>query len=145
MSYKFLDLVEAKKLPTPVDCGSCPVSLACAVGEGSTGYTFNCCHSTAVEYGAEVSEEGIRTLLIIDCQNHGFEQNEYASECVSCPMCTGAVMETAHRELTDRHRYVPTVHAKFSVGDRVRVWRKALAAARVAVAAERELIMMGPA
>lgn len=129
MSHKFLDLLERKRLPAPVDCGTCPVSIACAAGEGGNGFTFNCCRSTAVEYSG--------VLLIIDCQNHAFEQSEIAKECTCCPLCSGGIMEVVARDLGNTNRYVPTVHAKYSVTDRVQLWRTSLVTARESIEKER--------
>jgi len=114
-----LDILE--RPPKVVDCGACPVTMACAIERGGTGWTFDCCHSTSVEV------EGV--IHIIDCQRHKFEQNETAKDCKVCPLCTGDVMVVALRDAkgaTTPNRYVPTKHAKVSLSERLRLWKKVL-------------------
>lgn len=115
----FLDVME-DPAPEIVDCGSCPVSMACAVGQGGNGFTFDCCRATAVEMP--------EATLIIDCQQHQFEQSALATECKLCPLCTGDIMVVALRDAaaSTKNRYVPTVHAKVAIGDRVRLWKMVL-------------------
>lgn len=131
---KFLDVIKAKKLPEPVDCGTCPVSMVCAVGEGGNGYVFDCCRSV----GFETTENGKRVLYVIDCQNHQFAQTSLAKECKLCPLCSGGIMEVVLRDIGHSNRYLPTVHAKVPVAERVALFRKAAVAAKARIAAERE-------
>ncbi len=117
-----MTIAETGKAPEPVDCGNCPVSMACALGQGGTGWTFNCCRSTSVE----MQEHGKRRLLVIDCQRHTFEQNEDAKDCKLCPLCSGDIMDVELRDEIDTHRYVPTVYAKIPVEKRVKKWQEVL-------------------
>ncbi len=107
-----------RKPPRVVDCGTCPVSIACALERGGTGWTYNCCRSTAVEVDG--------TILIIDCQRHRFEQTATATACKVCPLCSGDLMTIALRDPEDANQYVPTVHAKIPLAERLRLWRKVL-------------------
>lgn len=131
---KFLDLIKAKTLPVPVDCGTCPVSMACAVGQGGNGFVFDCCH--AVGYNAWEDGEGV--LYVIDCQNHGFEQVSLAKECFLCPLCSGGIMEVVLRDVSQSNRYVPTVHAKVPLAERVALFRKTAEEAKERIAEERK-------
>lgn len=112
MSRTFTALIESGRMPTPVDCGTCPVSMACAVGAGGTGWTFDCCRSTSVRVGNQV--------YVLDCQRHSFEQCTMARECKACPLCSGDVVS----EEDAIYRYVPTVHARFTPQERLHAWRK---------------------
>jgi hypothetical protein len=132
MSGKFIDLVESKKLPTPVDCGNCPVNMACALGQGGNGYTFDCCHAT----GFQTEVDGRTVMYLIDCQRHAFEQNRFAKMCKLCPLCSGDIVEVAMRDISQSNVYLPTVHAKVPVADRVRLWRDKLPQVRERLKAE---------
>lgn len=132
MSHKFLDLLDTKRLPKPVDCGTCPVSVACAVNQGGNGYVFDCCRSA----GFETTENDERVLYIIDCQRHQFEQGERAKQCTLCPLCSGGIIEVVVRDSSQSNRYVPTVHAKVPLAERVRLWRTQLPEVKERVAAE---------
>jgi hypothetical protein len=131
---KFLDIVKLKTLPAPVDCGTCPVNLACAVGKGGNGFVFDCCHATAFE----MMEGEKRRLLVIDCQKHAFEQTELAKDCKSCPLCSGDIMEVVLRDVSQNNRYVPTVHAKVPLADRVKLFRTKLEEAKAILEEEKK-------
>lgn len=131
---KFTDIIKAKKLPEPVDCGSCPVNMACAVGQGGNGYVFDCCRAA----GFETTENGKRVIYVIDCQNHAFEQTPLAKECTLCPLCSGGIMEVALRDVHQSNRYLPTVHAKVPVAERVKLFRKSVEEAKERIAEERK-------
>lgn len=131
---KFLDVIKAKRPPEPVDCGTCPVNMACAVGEGGNGYVFDCCRAA----GFETTENGKRILYVIDCQNHQFEQTFLAKECKLCPLCSGGIMEVVLRDVSQSNRYLPTVHAKVPVTERVALFRTAAEQAKERIAEERK-------
>ncbi len=116
MKGTLLDVL--RKPPKVVDCGTCPVNIACALERGGTGWTFDCCRSTSVD-----TSEGI---LIIDCQLHRFEQSATARDCKVCPLCSGDLMTVALRDPRNANHYVPTVHAKIPLAERLRLWRKVL-------------------
>lgn len=122
MNNKFMHIFETGKAPKPVDCGNCPVNIACAVGGGGTGWTFDCCHSTSVEQ----NNDGRRRLLVIDCGKHAFEQIDMAKECKLCPLCSGDIVDVELRDEIDTHRYVPTVYAKVPLAVRVKKWQETL-------------------
>lgn len=109
-------LLAADKLPTPVTCGTCPVSMQCAIGRGGTGYTCHRCHATAVQLGLE-------DVVIIDCTRHRFSTHAATHDAsnLPCEMCTGYVATSPHRS------YVPTVHALVSLGERRAKMRRLLA------------------
>lgn len=118
---KFLDVikepVEATE-KTRVDCGTCPVNMACVLKEGGNGWTFDCCHST----GFKMDD----LLLIIDCGKHEFEQTQEAKRWAKCPLCSGGIMEVVERTQReqgfDPNRYVLTVHAKVPFEERRTLW-----------------------
>lgn len=126
---KPLRVLDALKLPAgeiqPCDCGTCPVTLACAVEQGGNGYTFACCHAT----GVEVEQNGRTTLLMVDCGIHRFEKNQAVDSTPECPMCSGFAVDIELRELGLPARWVPTVHARVPVQTRLDGWRAALVAA----------------
>lgn len=98
-----------------VNCGTCPVTMACAVGQGGTGYEFECCRSTGV-----VDAEG--RMLAIDCTRHQFETRRVLP---LCPLCSGSIVDGALREV--QHAFwVPTIYAKVPVGQRIEAWRRRL-------------------
>jgi hypothetical protein len=120
-----------------VDCGTCPVTLACAIDQGGNGYTFDCCGSTAVE---ATDDDGMPLLLIIDCGAHHFEKNEMSREMPECPLCSGEIADNVLLNLTTPCTWVPTVHAKVPVETRFDTWRRALPEAmeRARLVAERK-------
>lgn len=122
MTFKrFLDVVRDPVETTEaarVDCPTCPVNMACIVGQDGTGWTFNCCRSTGVVVEGEV--------VVIDCAKHNFAQNERAKAYKKCPLCSGDVMEVverARRAGTAPTVYLPTVHAKVSIAERQVRWQ----------------------
>lgn len=106
-----------------VDCGTCPVTLACAIDRGGTGFTFKCCHSTGFETTNDLGEP---LLLLIDCTRHRFE---VYGELPTCPLCDGGIIDDVLLALTEPCEWVPTVHAAVPVETRLDVWRKAYPAA----------------
>lgn len=105
-----------------VTCETCPVSMQCIVGQGGTGWTFDCCGSTTI-YLTE--EESKARILLVDCGKHNFERQESTKACKQCALCSGGIMEVEARGMAN-HRYLPTVHAKVPVAERLRVLRQKL-------------------
>jgi hypothetical protein len=110
-----------------VDCGTCPVTTACAIGQGGNGWKFECCNATAVE------QNGL--LLIMDCGNNHFERLHDEEEH-KCPLCSGQIMEWAERGNAAQYHYVRTVHSLVPVKTRLDVWREGLIKARKKIAEE---------
>ena len=102
-----------------VDCGTCPVSMACAISRGGNGWKFGCCGATSVEV------PGSNILLIMDCGNNHFEQNN-ETMTMRCPLCTGDIVEWAERGNAERYRYVRTVHSRVPIKTRLDLWRERL-------------------
>lgn len=121
MSVEFVALALGDEEADPVDCGRCPVNLACAIGASGSGWTYSCCNATAAYI------EG--APHIVDCGRHSFPSSHAAvKECKLCPLCSGHIMLTA---LTRADmRYVPTVHAKVPLRTRLAVFRDGLLNAR---------------
>lgn len=113
----------------PVDCGTCPVTLACAIDQGGNGMTFECCGST----GFETLDEAVQPLLlIIDCTRHRFPGHDgplRPEERPTCPLCSGEIVDAVLLKLTDPCMWVPTIYAKVPVETRLDVWRRAFPAA----------------
>jgi hypothetical protein len=123
MALKILEVLtsDEKTLKnTAVDCGTCPVTMACAISQGGNGWKFGCCSSTAVEAGVEGS-----LLYIMDCSNNHFEQNNKTA-AMRCPLCTGDIVEWAERGNAGKYRYVRTVHSTVPIKTRLDLWRKRL-------------------
>ena len=113
---------ERQHTDNTVDCGTCPVTLACAISRGGNGWKFGCCGSTAVE----INES---TLLIVDCGNNHFEQNN-ETMTMRCPLCTSDIVEWAERGNAEKYRYVHTVHARVPIKTRLDLWRARLPIAK---------------
>ena len=111
-----------------VNCGTCPVSMACAVSQGGNGWRFQCCGSTAVPV------QGL--LLIMDCNNNQFEVNNNSMLTNHCPLCAGDIVESAVRGNAENYRYVRTVHAVVPLKTRLDVWRARLPKAQEKVRQE---------
>ena len=138
MTYpKILDvlkLTERKLDSNTVDCGTCPVSLACAASQGGTGWRFPCCGAAAVE--TLVDRQHL--VLVLDCANNAFENTRSDAEYSKskCPLCTGDLIEWAVRGNTETYRYVRTVHAHVPLKTRLDLWRERLPVAQARVQAE---------
>jgi hypothetical protein len=130
--------VVTMKLQTiePVDCGTCPVTVACAIEEGGAGWLYACCGSI----GVYSDIEGVQTMLMVDCGVHKFARNEASDKLPKCPLCSGKAIEIALRHVGTPAVWVPTVHARVPAETRVKVMRDALpeAQARAAAAEERK-------
>jgi hypothetical protein len=113
-----------------VNCGTCPVSMACVVSEGGNGWRFRCCGSTGVEV------QGL--LFVMDCNNNQFEVNKDVMRANVCPLCTGDIIESAVRGNAERYRYVRTVHAVVPLKTRLDVWRARLPKAQAKVREEQQ-------
>ncbi len=112
------EAVEASR----VDCGTCPVSMQCIAGDGGNGWKFDCCGAAAVEV---ITDEG-RVLLVMDCAENRFERNVRAEEFKECGLCNCDVVMTHFLGMSDHHRYVPTVHAKVPVRERLHLMHEAI-------------------
>jgi hypothetical protein len=124
---KFLDVIHEDPSAleaSRVDCGTCPVSLKCVLGQDGTGWTFNCCRATAVNV---TTGDGRSVKVVVDCAKHAFEQKPEAASFIRCVLCSGEIMDTevrAARNHGSSYLYLPTVHAKVPVGDRVTLWKR---------------------
>lgn len=134
--YKLLPVIDDPRDVRPVDCGTCPVTLACALDRGGNGFTFQCCGAT----GFLTSDEEGEVLLMLDCGRHKFEVNNIVDSMPLCPLCSSVIVETTLEGLGTRSRWVPTVHAKVPWQDRIKAWRVELPRAqeRVATRARRK-------
>jgi hypothetical protein len=124
------DFFESLKHAENVDCGTCPVTTQCAIAQGGNGWKFSCCGSTAVD--VTINE---RRLLIMDCGNNHFEQNNQTAT-MRCPLCSGDIIEWAERGNTSAYHYVRTVHSKVPVKTRLDTWRERLPKAKEKVRKE---------
>jgi len=119
--YRPLDAVKLKVIET-VDCGTCPVTMACAVEKGGNGYTYSCCGSTGF---LMERPDGVE-LLMIDCGKHNFEQNDQVVDMPECPLCSGNALAIELLGLGTPARWLPTVHAQIPASVRLETFRKAL-------------------
>lgn len=120
---------EKHLVESTVSCGTCPVSMACAVSQGNDGWKFSCCGSTSVE------ATGTGLLYIMDCANNHFQQRNTVTT-MSCPLCAGSIVEWAERGNAERYRYVRTVHSKVPLKTRLALWRKCLPIAQEKIRVE---------
>lgn len=103
-----------------VDCPSCPVSLSCLTGRSGTGWRFDCCGMAVMAV-----RDG---FVFVDCRVNEFRDERASSDHGLCPLCTGGIMEMA--ELTrgnpfeTENYYLPTVHAKFPIVERLASLRR---------------------
>lgn len=122
---KILDLLDlTEKKIGAVDCGSCPVTMSCAISQGGNGWRFSCCGSTAVEVGGG-------KLLVMDCGNNHFElKRDEPILQTKCPLCSGDMIEWALRGNAEHYRYVRTVHSQVPLKTRLDTWRAHLPIAK---------------
>lgn len=125
MTYRVLDLPRRAKDLKIVDCGTCPVTMACAINRGGNGHTFDCCGAT----GVVVENEDAATLLMIDCGAHKFERDD-DYDSTQCPLCSSDALKAELLGLGTPARWVPTVHARVAAETRLTAWRTALPEAR---------------
>lgn len=85
-----------------VDCGGCPVSIDCKMGNGEKGTGIACkkCGSTAVVIGAESVSEGA-LVYIVDCTEHKFRKATQENLLPECPLCTGLLARAEMRGFGD--------------------------------------------
>jgi hypothetical protein len=125
----FLQLVEIPPAQiVPVDCPTCPINMSCIAGSGGTGWRFDCCGSSGFTL-----QEG---TLFVDCGINRFEQHDKAKEFRTCPVCNGGIMEVVEAgrwgELQmGTNYYLPTVHARIRLADRLILLREKQAQARL--------------
>lgn len=124
--YKPIDTVNLQVVE-PVDCGTCPVSMACAVEQGGNGYTYECCHATGF---VAQTEDGGAELLMIDCARHKFESNSEVADLPSCPLCSGDAVTIELLGLGTQARWLPTVHASVPARTRLAKFRETLPVAQ---------------
>ena len=129
-AYRFLDaMYRGASWVQPVDCGTCPVTLACAIDQGGNGMTFACCGSTGFE---TFDAAGKPLLLVIDCTRHRFLGHDdplHPEGRTMCPLCSGEIIDAVMLKLTDPCMWVPTIYAKVPVETRLDVWCRASLAA----------------
>lgn len=103
-----------------VDCSSCPVSLSCLTGRSGTGWRFDCCGTAtmAIQGG----------FVFVDCQINEFRDERASSNHGPCPLCTGGIMEAVELARENpaavENHYLPTVHAKFPLAERLASLRR---------------------
>lgn len=134
---KFLDVIKepiAKTEATRVHCGTCPVSMACMVGQGGNGWKFDCCGSTGFVFD--------KTTLVVDCAKNEFEQAAEAKKFKLCPLCSGGIMEVIVRSVNEtgdeNNRYLLTEHAKVPLAQRIELWKEKHLAALARIKDENE-------
>ena len=108
---------------TTVNCGTCPVSLQCLVGQGGNGYVYDCCKATAVDV---VENGGTHVLLLMDCKNHQFARQNVTKDKGRCPFCSGSIVLSDVLRINKNYRYVPTEHAAVSLKTRLALWKAKL-------------------
>lgn len=108
--------------PEPVNCGACPVNVDCALGNRGNGWTYSCCGVSAIDTD--------RAVIVVDCQHHTFFQCNDAKLCIKCPLCTGDIVLISRLDAAEYGGsgsnvfYVPTVHAKVPLKERLRLWNE---------------------
>jgi hypothetical protein len=127
----------AKELTeSSVDCGTCPVSFACVVGKGGTGWKFNCCNATAYRAG--------NSYMIIDCGINGFAQTEHAAGVGKCPLCSGEYVDSIIRGMEHNTSYMRTVHSRVPAKIRLSLWKARLPHADEAFKRDRDRLKSQP-
>lgn len=104
-----------------VDCPSCPVNLSCLPGGSGTGWRFDCCGTAVMNV-----RDG---QVMIDCKINQFFRDEHiALNREKCPLCTGGIMEAAELSRGNPsatvNYYLPTIHARFSLAERLAALRR---------------------
>jgi len=118
---------------TVVTCGTCPISIQCAVRQGGTGWRFTCCQSTGVNVGGDDDmfhlglEEG--EVVIVDCARQQFPRRPDV-EGWACMLCSGKFASFGVLRGSERMRYLPTAYAAVSLETRVDAWRRGQADAQ---------------
>ncbi len=100
----------------PVDCPTCPVNLSCLTGRSGTGWRFDCCGTAVLDLGND--------MVMVDCKINEF-RDERHQRFGLCLLCSGAIMEV--EELgglaVGTNYYLPTVHARIPLADRLKTLR----------------------
>jgi hypothetical protein len=105
-----------------VDCPSCPVNLSCLTGRSGTGWRFDCCGTAAMSVRGGT--------VLVDCQINEFRDERASSDHGDCPLCTGGIMEAVELTrgippaLATVNYYLPTVHSKFPLAERLASLRR---------------------
>jgi hypothetical protein len=101
----------------PVDCGTCPVNMACAVGEEATSAT-TCCRLVAVR------EHSRKSGILIDCDRNRFRTRRITilSDTVVCSLCSGRIVNVAAYD--EKILWIPTVYAAHPVSERVKIMKR---------------------
>lgn len=97
-----------------VDCPTCPVNMSCFSGKSGTGWRFDCCGMATMDLGDNT--------VLVDCQINEFIDKHWANEFTFCPLCSGAIMEVElakTKNALGTNYYLPTVHAKFPLAERL--------------------------
>lgn len=118
----FVTLSNEEAEAARVTCATCPVNLSCMSGQGGTGYVVACCDATSM-----VLQEKPKRLLIIDCAQHRFERTVDTKNIKKCGLCSAGVLQIDARNLQAQY-YLPTVHAKVPVKDRLAFFREEMPA-----------------
>lgn len=124
IGWNLFDVLKAKLEDieaSAVDCGNCPVNIACAAERGGTGIRYDCCGATGVDIGNDPSVN----LLIVDCMRNRFE-DVHRPLSNTCPLCTGKVIDAAVRTFHDHTRYLRTIHGAVPMQTRLDVWKRTL-------------------
>jgi hypothetical protein len=123
--YKLHDvstgLIPSDKI-VPVDCGTCPVSMACAVEE-QTWSAVRCCNLVAIH--GHVTGNAI----LVDCARNKFSTGNLVNvvDTVKCSLCSGLAVDIDknNRDTSDTYLYeitwIPTIYANHDVAKRVEV------------------------
>lgn len=100
----------------PVDCPTCPINMSCLTGKSGTGWRFDCCGTAVMTLGND--------SVIVDCQINQLRDERRLDAFGLCPLCSGAIMEAAN--LVERNKagagavqYLPTIHAKIPLTERL--------------------------
>lgn len=99
----------------PVDCPACPINMSCFTGRSGTGWRFDCCGTAVMSLGGDT--------VIVDCQINEFRDERRSGGFGLCPLCSGSIMEVVERSKLDLAaatiHYLPTVHARIPLAERL--------------------------
>lgn len=98
----------------PVDCATCPINMSCLTGKSGTGWRFDCCGTAVMTLG--------NGSVMVDCQINQLRDERRSGGFGPCPLCTGSIMEAvelARLTATVTNYYLPTVHAKIPLAERL--------------------------
>jgi hypothetical protein len=101
----------------PVDCGTCPVNMACAVEEAATS-AVTCCRLVAVR------EHSGESGILIDCDRNRFRAKHITlpSSVGGCSLCSGLIVNVAAYD--EGILWIPTVYAAHPVSERVKIMKR---------------------